>query len=299
MGTTLKFSTAFHPQTDSQIEVTNRSLGNLLRCLIQENTATWDELLPRAEFAYNASQHCATSYSPFQVNTGRVPNLPVDLISLPTADVYSPEAYTYATDLTDLHQRVHDKITAHNAKIKIATNAHRRPNELQEGSMVMVRLRPERYAAERAHKLHPRVAGPFRVRRKINPNAYDVAIPRDWGILTTFNIGDLLPYQGPLEVPSEPGLPPDSTESSLLEPEENDGPHSPANTETVDDNPSVPTGTEEDDATPDERTERPRRNSRIAYITRSFGRIGGKRINRDRQHRERGSVLLLRFWVVV
>ena len=257
MGTKLKFSTAFHPQTDGQTEVTNRSLGNLLRCLIQENTDTWDELLPLAEFAYNASQHRATGYSPFQVNTGREPNLPVDLISFPTAGVNSPEAYTYATDLVDLHQRVHDKITTYNAKIKAATDAHRRPNELQEGSMVMIRLRPERYAAERAHKLHPRAAVPFRVRRKINPNAYDVAIPPDWGIPTTFNISDLLPYQGPLEVPSEPGLPPDSTESSLLEPEENDGPHSPAKAVTVDDDLAVLTGTEEDDAAPDEHTERP------------------------------------------
>ena len=51
LGTTLKFSTAFHPQTDSQTEFTNRSLGNLLRCLVQENSASWDDLLPRAEFA--------------------------------------------------------------------------------------------------------------------------------------------------------------------------------------------------------------------------------------------------------
>ena len=94
--------------------------------------------------------------------------------------------------------------------------------------MVMIRLRPERYAAEKTHKLHHRAAGPFRIRRKINPNAYDIAIPSDWGIPTTFNICDLVPYPGPLAVPTEPGLPPNSSESSLFEPEENDGPHVPA-----------------------------------------------------------------------
>ena len=93
MGTTLQFSTAFHPQTDGQTDVTNQTLGNLLRCLVQENTTTWDELLPRA-----------IGYSPFQVNTGRAPNLLVDLISLPTTGAYSSEALTYATDLTALHR---------------------------------------------------------------------------------------------------------------------------------------------------------------------------------------------------
>ena len=76
MGTTFQFSTAFHPQTDCQTEVTNRTLGNILRCLVQENTSSWDELLRGAEYR-------ATGYSPFHINTGRNPNLPVDLLPLP------------------------------------------------------------------------------------------------------------------------------------------------------------------------------------------------------------------------
>jgi len=37
LGTKLKFSTAFYLQTDGQIEIINRSLGNLLHTLVGEH----------------------------------------------------------------------------------------------------------------------------------------------------------------------------------------------------------------------------------------------------------------------
>ena len=48
VGTKLKFFTVFHPQTDGQTKVVNRSLGNLLRCLVGEANQNWDSILPTA-----------------------------------------------------------------------------------------------------------------------------------------------------------------------------------------------------------------------------------------------------------
>ncbi len=55
VGIKLMFSTAFHPQTDGQIEVVNRSFGNLLRCLVGKANKNWDLILPTVQLAYNSS----------------------------------------------------------------------------------------------------------------------------------------------------------------------------------------------------------------------------------------------------
>jgi hypothetical protein len=55
LGTNLAFSSSYHPQTDGQTEVVNRSLGDLLRSLVTEHHSSWDSVLPQAEFTYNDS----------------------------------------------------------------------------------------------------------------------------------------------------------------------------------------------------------------------------------------------------
>jgi hypothetical protein len=42
MGTDFSFISSYHPQTDGQTEVVNRSLGNLLRSLVTEHHNQWD-----------------------------------------------------------------------------------------------------------------------------------------------------------------------------------------------------------------------------------------------------------------
>lgn len=62
----LNFSYAYHPQTDGQMEVVNRSLGNLLQSLLGENSQMWDRVLAQVEFSYNDSPNQSTGNSPFQ-----------------------------------------------------------------------------------------------------------------------------------------------------------------------------------------------------------------------------------------
>ena len=83
LGTKLSYSTACHPQTNGQTEVTNRSLGTLLRVLLKPQSRAWDVLLPHAEFAYNEAPNWTTGISLFKVVYGIDPLGPLDLVPRP------------------------------------------------------------------------------------------------------------------------------------------------------------------------------------------------------------------------
>ena len=73
LGTSLNFSSTYHPQFDGQKEVVNMSLGNMLRSLIGESPKQWDRVLAQAKFASNDSPNRSTGMSPFQILYGMHP----------------------------------------------------------------------------------------------------------------------------------------------------------------------------------------------------------------------------------
>ena len=55
--TKLKKSTTFHPQTDGQIEVVNKTMIHLLRGYCNKHPKLWDEHFHYIQHAYNRAKH--------------------------------------------------------------------------------------------------------------------------------------------------------------------------------------------------------------------------------------------------
>jgi hypothetical protein len=72
-GVQLKMSFAFHPQTDGQSEVVNKTIAVYLRCLTGDRPRAWVDWLPWAEFCYNSSYHSALRTTSFHVVYGWPP----------------------------------------------------------------------------------------------------------------------------------------------------------------------------------------------------------------------------------
>ena len=71
LGSKLRLSSAYHPQTDGQTERTIQSLEDLLRACILEHGGSWDTYLPLIEFTYNNSFHASIGMAPFEALYGR------------------------------------------------------------------------------------------------------------------------------------------------------------------------------------------------------------------------------------
>ncbi|XP_035836015.1 uncharacterized protein LOC118485763 [Helianthus annuus] len=201
LGSSLNFSSAHHPQSDGQTEVTNRSLGNLLRSLVGSNPKQWDLVLAQAEFAYNRSSHRSTGMSPFLVVYCRNPFTPLDLAPSPTVEHYSVEGDERANQIKSIHEQVRNAIVNHNLVYQRRANEKRKQVVFQAGDLVWVHLSKERFPGGKASKLNPRADGPFRVLERINDNAYKIELPGHYNVSATFNVADLSPFVAELDDP--------------------------------------------------------------------------------------------------
>ncbi|KAI3696644.1 hypothetical protein L6452_29086 [Arctium lappa] len=193
-GTALNKSSTAHPQSDGQTEVTNRTLGNMLRSICGDKPKQWDLALPQIEFAYNSATHTTTGRSPFSLVYISTPKHVVDLVKLPRLPGASIATENMAKDVQAVKEEVKARLELTGTKNKAAADAHRRRKTFNVGDEVMVFLRKERFPVGTYNKLQPRKYGSFKISRKINDNAYVVTLPDSLHISNTFNVADIYAY---------------------------------------------------------------------------------------------------------
>nr|GEZ98315.1 retrotransposon protein, putative, Ty3-gypsy subclass [Tanacetum cinerariifolium] len=145
-GTRLKFSTAFHPQTDGQTERTIQTLEDMLRSCALKWTGNWDEYLCLVEFAYNNCWHASIKGAPFEL-------------------------------LYELVEVTNEKVSTAKKKLKEARSRqksyadhHRRALEFKPGDRVFLKVSPYRGVRHFGlkGKLSPRFIGPFKILDRVD-----------------------------------------------------------------------------------------------------------------------------------
>ena len=89
-------SVSHRPLNNSLVERLHRTLHGMMARVVDEDQKNWAEKLPYLQFAYNCSIHSSSGYSPFFLNFGRHPNLPLEFMS----EAPSVEEYNSYDDFT-------------------------------------------------------------------------------------------------------------------------------------------------------------------------------------------------------
>lgn len=202
LGVRLHLSTAYHPQTDGQMEIVNQCLENYLRCMCFNSPMRWHHWLSLAEWWYNTSYHTSLNITPFQALYGFSPPMVAEVI-LPDIPELSPQEQSRNRQMAN--QVIKESLTKAQARIKLQADKHRRDREFNIGDMVYLKIQPYRHTSLSTHrslKLHSKYYGPFRVLARIGSTAYQLLLPEDCQLHDVFHVSQLKKHLGPKVVPS-------------------------------------------------------------------------------------------------
>lgn len=180
IGTRLNMSTAEHPQTDGSHERFIGTVAGMVRARALKDGRDWDIWISALEFAYNDSINASTGYTPFQLNIGRDPAMPITMLL--NGILQRPSLYAQADQFVDPQVFLNRFTTITTA----AKQGLRRQRQLQQRALLErasypIQYDPGDYVWMEASTLRsplstlaPRRHGPYRVMRKVGLNAYEL-----------------------------------------------------------------------------------------------------------------------------
>jgi len=194
MDTTLRFSTAYHPQTDGQSERTIQTLEDMLRACVLDFKGSWDAHLPLIEFAYNNSYQASIQMAPFEALYGRKCRSPLCWVELSERRMFGPDLVDQTAVQID---KIRKRLLTAQSRQKSYADVRRKPLEFEEGEHVFLKLTPTTGAGRsiKVKKLHPRYIGPFQILSRVGSVAYKLALPPHLSkIHDVFHVSQLKKY---------------------------------------------------------------------------------------------------------
>jgi hypothetical protein len=196
IGTRHSRTTAFHPQSDGQTERVNRVLEDMLRHYVGSlRQGDWDKCLTAAEFAINNAFHESIGTTPFRLNYGKDPRLP---LSIPGSTSF-PAASQFADRMAEGLLQAKRCLQAAQQRQKLYYDSGRRDVSFKEGEEVLLSTKHIhlRRTGDKSStpKLLPKWIGPFKITKIIGKGAYQLELPHTMTVHPVFHVSLLKPYR--------------------------------------------------------------------------------------------------------
>jgi transposase InsO family protein len=209
LGIKRNLTTAYRPQGDGHTERLNQDVEKFLRAYIDYDQKNWKELLPMAEFAINSVIHTSLHMSPFEALYGFQPEWKTE--EYETCN--SPDAQKVIQDANIRFKLIETLLLhAQGEMIRYANKKQPQQREFDPGQLVLLdaeKITTNRPSKKLDHKAH----GPFKIKKKLGNNVYELELPGQWKIYNKFNADRLVPYfEDPGRTPSNP--PPELNEEN-------------------------------------------------------------------------------------
>jgi len=174
LGSRLKLSSAYHPQTDGSTERANRTITQMLRQCINDKQTDWVTKLPAIEFAINSARSESTGFAPFFLNNGRMPRSM--LFNFPIAKNEYPSVRNFAIQKKIALMSAHDSIITARVKQTHNANRKRRVEPFTKGDLVYLSTKNITFPKGLARKLIPKYIGPFKILKDFGNHSFQLEL---------------------------------------------------------------------------------------------------------------------------